>query len=234
MLADDRAATRGQPGGSGEHEHREAPQRVVGAAGEPAAVGAVDRVGRVDADEDEQPGDEGQPREARAPARAGEHGGQEGQQGDVGQRVGGAGDGGAAGGVEMRQRRLQRRGGGDRSEGQAAEQPVEPHAHAAAREALAAEQDDAGVEAEVGAEPQRVAERGHRRPALVGDEVDQPAAAVQQDAERPGTARRRARPAPMRRGPGTGRPRTGRRRRRAAARSGRRPRDPALRARRSR
>ena len=67
-------------------------------------------------------------------------------------------------------------------EGQPAEQSVEPHAHAAAREAHAPEQDDAGVEAEVGAEPQRVAERGHGRPAVVGDEVDQPAAAVQQDA----------------------------------------------------
>ena len=109
------------------------------------------------------------------------------------------------------ERRLQRRGGGDRSEGQPAEQAVEPHAHAAAREALAAEQDDARVEAEVGAEPQRVAERGHGRHAVVGDEVDQPAAAVQQDAGARGTARWRARPAPTRRGPGTGRRRRGRR-----------------------
>ena len=96
-------------------------------------------------------------------------------------------------------------------EGEAAEQAVEPHPHAAAREALAAEQDDARVEAEVGAEPQRIAPRGHGRQAVVADVVDEPAAAVQQDPERRGTARWRARPAPRRRGPGTGRRRRRRR-----------------------
>ncbi len=81
----------------------------------------------------------------------------------------------------LRERGLQGGGGGDGAQGEAAEQAVEPHPHAAAREALAAEQDHAGVEAEIRAEPQRIAPRGHGRQAVVADVVDEPAAAVQQD-----------------------------------------------------
>ena len=223
----DRRAAHGQPRGGGQDEHREGPHRVVGPAREPAAVGAVDRIGRVDPDEHDQTGDERQPREARLPARAGEHRGQEGQQRDVRQRVGGARDRGAAGGVEVRERGLQRRGGGDRTQREAAEQSVEPHPHASGREASGTEQDDPRVEAEVRGEPQRVAPRGHGREAVVADVVDEPAAAVQQDAHA------EAQPCgafglhPDGSGPGTGCPRRRRPPRRSAATADRGLRGPA-------
>jgi hypothetical protein len=187
--ADDRGAARRHPRRRGQEQHGQRPQRVVRVAGDPAAVRAVDRVHRVHGDEHAQAGHEQRARAARPPARAGEHRGEEGEQRDVGERVGGGGHRGTGGGVEARQRRLESGGGDGGAEGQAAEQAVDPHADAAAREALAPEEHDARVEAQVGAEPQRVADRRHGRDAAVDEVVDDPARRVEADAEADGQPR---------------------------------------------